>query len=489
MHDISADHFLSHPFGIHIDRAASASLVHQVSDRLREAVRSGQLAGGFRLPSSRNLARELAVSRSVVVSAYEQLEAEGYLEGKVGSGSYVAEGAASASSESTRSASARPHARPAPSAGFGGTGEPQAGLVDFDLASGCPDPAGFPRDEWGRCLSLAARKGLEAYGYGDPAGEPALRRAVSDYLFRMKGMDCGEDEVIVTAGSSQAALIIASLLGKAQEGIQVEDPGYPPLRAAFKRLGLEPKPLGVDEQGLISDEVEPGLPLLATPAHHFPTGAVLPAERRERISAAARSGGGLVVEDDYDGELRLRGFPIRPLWSIAPDRVLFLGSFSKVMYPGIRLGYLVARAPLAERILRVKRGLALGSDSIAQRALARFVDEGRLDRRVRALKRECGARRALIEELAAKLPGGPPRVLGEECGMHLRLAFPEGLPASFAPKATRAAGFVAPPLSSFASRRSTGYEDSILIGYGNIDEASLREGFKRIGTYIESRGV
>jgi GntR family transcriptional regulator / MocR family aminotransferase len=421
------------------------------------------------------------------VAAYEQLEAEGYLEGRVGSGSYVAEGAAGKYNERTPVPEAPPPARLSPGRGAAAEGAAGSGLVDFGLASGCPDLASFPRDEWARCLSLAAREGSAGYGYGDPAGDGALRRAIAAYLFRMKGISCSEDELVVTAGSSQAAVLLATLLGRASREIQVEDPGYPPLRSVFRRMGIRPRAVRVDGQGLPPGDLEAGMPLLVTPAHHFPTGAVLPAERREKLAAAARAGGALVVEDDYDGELRLRGFPIRPLWSIAPDRVIFMGSFSKVMYPGIRLGYLLARAPLADRLARIKLGLALGPDGIAQRALARFMDEGRLDRRVRGLKRECAARRALIEELAAGLQGGQAIVAGEACGMHLRLVFPEGLPAGFRPSETRAAGFLASPLSAFSTLRSGEREDSLLIGYGNLDAARLREGFARMGAYIGAR--
>lgn len=235
MIDLSTDHSPTAPFGIAVDRGASLPLARQVAEALRSAIRAGRLAGGQRLPSSRDLARELGVSRSVSVAAYEQLEAEGYLEGRVGSGSYVAEGAAGKYNERTPVPEAPPPARLSPGRGAAAEGAAGSGLVDFGLASGCPDLASFPRDEWARCLSLAAREGSAGYGYGDPAGDGALRRAIAAYLFRMKGISCSEDELVVTAGSSQAAVLLATLLGRASREIQVEDPGYPPLRSVFRR--------------------------------------------------------------------------------------------------------------------------------------------------------------------------------------------------------------------------------------------------------------
>ena len=303
----------------------------------------------------------------------------------------------------------------------------------------------------------------------------------------MKGMSCSEDELIVTAGSSQAAILLGILLRGRFGAIQVEDPTYPPLRALLKRQGLALRPISVDSSGIPPEEVSATLPLLATPAHHFPTGAVLPADRRAALAKLARAGDSLIIEDDYDGELRQRGFPIQPLRSLAPDRVIFLGTFSKVMYPGIRLGYILAPPSILGKLAAIKEKTALWAEGLTQAALARFIEEGRLDRRVRSLKRNCASKRELIEELAAGLPGGNARIEGEACGMHLRLAFPEGLPADFHSAKTRAAGFLASPVSSFSISRKIGREDSLLVGYGNLDAAGIREGFARIGAYIEKQ--
>jgi GntR family transcriptional regulator / MocR family aminotransferase len=476
------------PFGITIDRGASLTLLSQTIEALRSAIRSGRVQGGSRLPPSRELAEELGVSRSVVVSAYEQLEAEGYLEGRVGSGTYVVEGAAGA----VRSAAASKPDRPGPPGRRSlyryWQGE---GVIDFDGASACPELGLFPRDEWSRCLSLAARGKPDdpaGYGFGEVAGDRALRRAIAGYLFRMKGMSCSEDELIVTAGSSQAAALLGAFLRDAYPAIQVEDPTYPPLRATLKRMGLRLRPLAIDDSGLIPETVDGRLPLLATPAHHFPTGALLNAERREAIAARLRSGGGLAIEDDYDGELRLRGIPIKPLKSIAPDRVILMGTFSKTMFPGLRLGYLAAPEALVDRLLGMKYGLALWAGGLEQAALARFMDEGRLDRRVRRIKRECARKRELVEELAAGLPGGPASVGGEGCGMHCTLAFPGGLPASFDRRSTASSGFLASPVSSFSILPDSGAPRTILVGYGAFPEARIREGFARMGSYIEASG-
>jgi GntR family transcriptional regulator / MocR family aminotransferase len=466
------------PYGIVIDRSSSASLLSQTIEALRTAIRTRRISGGSRLPPSRALAEELELSRSVVVAAYEQLEAEGYLEGRVGSGTYVVEGSVFDGMEDA--ASARPRRPRRDRAG--------TDIVEFVGASSCHELGLFPREEWSRCLSLASRASSAGYDFGEAAGSRELRRAIADYLFRMKGMAASEDELIVTSGSSQAALLLGTLLRESYSAIQVEDPTYPPLRATLKRLGLRPRPLAIDGSGLRPESVDGSLPLLATPAHHFPTGALLPAERREAIAARARAGGSIIVEDDYDGELRLRGLPIRPLRATAPDRTVLIGSFSKVMYPGLRIGYIAAPERLVDRLLGLKLGLALWVDGLTQAALARFIDEGRLDRRVRRIKRDCASKRELVEELAAALPGGPARAVGEACGMHCAIAFPEGLPARFRGDETAKAGFAASPASSFSILPDSGRMDSLLIGYGSLSADRIRTGFARMSAYIEERG-
>jgi GntR family transcriptional regulator / MocR family aminotransferase len=497
MNGFRADQSKMPPLGISIDRSSASSLLAQTVASLREAVRTRRIAGGSRLPPTRELARELGVSRSVLVAAYEQLEAEGYLEGRVGSGTYVVEGAAveAPEGESARAAAAgrRSYPRGPVAAERPGAGArafyPASGgadIVDFDGASSCFELDRFPREEWSRCLSLASRGPASGYGFGDTAGDRALRRAIADYLFRMKGMVCSESEIIVTSGSSQAILLIGAMLRGSFSEIQVEDPTYPPLRATLKRLGLRPRPLPIDGSGLRPETVDGALPLLATPAHHYPTGALMPAERREAIVAKARAGGSILVEDDYDGELRLRGLPIRPLRAAAPELAILMGSFSKVMYPGLRIGYLAAPERLVDRLLGIRFALALWVDGLTQAALARFIDEGRLDRRVRRIKKDCAIKRELVEELAAALPGGPARVAGEACGMHCALAFAGGPPKRFARARTARSGFVASRSSSFSILSDSGGGDSLLIGYGALSEDRIRTGFRRITAYIEN---
>lgn len=465
------------------------------------------------------MAKEIGISRSVVVSAYEQLAAEGYLEGRVGSGTFVVEGAAGGDSfsaaamgdsEPSTGDSARRLIRIARRQKISSARQlfhhslQGQDIIDFDGACACSEPGLFPKEEWSLCLSRAARGNAgrrlysggsvlqegSGYGFGEAAGDRALRRAIADYLFRMKGMSCGEDEIIVTSGSSQAALLLGVFLRDRWDSVQVEDPTYPPLRATLKRLGLRLHPLAVDGAGLRPESMDGGLPLLATPAHHFPTGARMPAERREAIAARLRSGGGIAIEDDYDGELRLRGLPIRPLRALAPDNVALMGSFSKCMYPGLRLGYLVVPEGLVDRLLGIKFALALWADGLAQAALARFIDEGRLDRRIRRIKRDCADKRALVEELAAGLPagreGGKVRVVGEGCGMHCALSFEEGLPADFRRSATVRAGFVASPHSAFSILPDSEEEAAILVGYGALSPGRIREGFARMAAHIES---
>ncbi len=480
-----ADQSRVSPLGISLDPDSTMTLFQQCVEGIRTAIRSGRVAGGMRLPPSRELAKELGVSRSVIVAAYEQLEAEGYLEGRIGSGTYVVgnsvfdarrdpiEGNRARQSLAGRHSFFRMRA--------------SGDIVDFEGATASHELEKFPRSEWSRCLSLASREASSGYAFGEAAGSRSLRRAVADYLFRMKGMASSEDEIIITSGSSQAALLIGAYLRGLYSEIQVEDPTYPPLRATFKRLGLRPRPIPVDDSGLVPDSVDGRLPLIITPAHHFPTGALLPAERREVLAAKIRSGQALIVEDDYDGELRLRGLPVKPLRAIEPERAILVGSFSKVMYPGLRLGYISAPERIVDRLLGLKFALALWADGLTQAALARFIDEGRLDKRVRRIKRDCAVKRELVEKLASDLPRGGGRILGEACGMHCSLVFPGGLPRKFARTETTSWGFIASRSTSFSILPELSSNDSLLIGYGALSEDRLRSGFARMAAYIEGR--
>ena len=292
----------------------------QLEDRLRELVRDGTLAAGSRMPSSRALAVDLGVSRRLVVDAYAQLLAEGYLVSRQGAGTYVA--------ETTTIADGTPPPQP--------PGSPQ-----FDFFPGAPDLSAFPRTLWLRAMRDVLRSAPDgALAYPDPRGTPQLRGALSAYLRRVRGVVAEPDAIVVCSGATQGlALLGRALVAEGVGDIDVEDPGLPPHRAVLQYAGLHVRGVGVDEQGLQVDTLRAGA-VLTTPAHQCPTGVVLSPPRRGELVRWA-SAGGLVIEDDYDAEFRYDRAPLGALQGLAPEHVVYMGTVSKTLAPGLRIGWLV----------------------------------------------------------------------------------------------------------------------------------------------------
>ncbi len=388
---------------VELDRAAGG-LQRQLEERLREAVRGGRLAAGARLPASRALAADLGVSRGVVSDAYAQLGAEGWLALRDRAAPRVA---------------AAVGATPAPPAPGPGAPAPPA----FDLRPGRPDLAAFPRREYGRSLArVLARAPDEALAYPPAAGLGALRAALAAHRARVRGTRAGAGDVVVTAGTGQALMAVADAV-RARGGrrIAVEDPGHADIRAMLAARGLEPVPVPVDAGGLRADRLpDDAAAVLVTPAHQFPLGVVLAPGRRAELLAWADARGALVVEDDYDAEFRYDRAPVGALQGVRPDLVAHLGSVSKTLAPGLRLGWLVAPAAWAQDLLAAKARLDHGLPALEQLAFADFVDRGAYDRHLRRAAREHRRRRdALLAALAERLPTA--EVSGAAAGLHVAL--------------------------------------------------------------------
>jgi len=447
---------------------------------LREAITSGALAAGAKLPATRTYAESLGVSRNTVLAAYEQLAAEGYVEARVGAGTFVV-GREPATGNTVRvpMAAAPPpgistFARRAVAARPGtpyGDGGPR-----FDFRYGrAPSEIGLA-GRWRKLLASTPAP----LDYGDTAGYLPLRRALAGYLRRRRGVRLGPDDVIVTTGSQQALDLLARVLLDPGDGVLIEDPAYQGARQVLEAYGANLQPMAVDEDGARPPQKDLRRVRLAyvTPSHQFPTGAVLSfARRRELLESAAHSGYWL-VEDDYDAEFRYDVRPVPALQGMDPHgRVAYVGTFSKVLFPALRLGYLVAPPALREPVLAAKWLADRHTATIEQAAMAELIASGRFERYLAAARRRHAQRReALVTSLAEHF-GSTARCLGTSTGVHVLVRHPR-LPIERTADLVRA-----------ASERGVGLYPStpyylgdpprmveLVVGYGAMDPDEIRAG-------------
>ena len=392
---------------VSVTRDGERTLGGQIEDQLRGRIRAGALRPGARVPSTRDLARQLGVSRRVVVDAYAQLAAEGYLVLRQG---------------------ARPTVSDAVGVAVAATAAPEQGPRQrFDLRPSVPDVSVFPRAAWLRALREAVAGITDAdLGYGNPRGVLALRAALAEYLGRVRGVVADSDAVMVTSGYSQGlGLVCRALAAAGVQRVAVEDPSNPDQRYIVLRSGAEPVAVGVDEAGVLVDELAAaGVgAVVLTPAHQHPTGVVLSAERRAALIEWLRAEEAVAVEDDYDAEYRYDRAAVGALQGLDPDRVVYAGSASKTLAPALRLGWLVVPPRLRDAVAREKVLADQGTARIEQHAFAGFLARGELDRHLRRMRGRYRRRRdALVEALAASLPEAT--VHGVAAGLHAAVRLP-----------------------------------------------------------------
>lgn len=376
---------------------------------LREAVQSGRLAPGTALPATRTLAADLGIARNTVAEAYAQLVGEGWLSARQGSGTRVAP---------------LPGARPL--AATAERGPAATGGLRYDLRPGVPDVSAFPRRDWlaaTRAALLAAP--AEAFSYGDPRGRPELRAALASYLSRVRGVRAGPDDVLVCAGVSQGLhLLAAALVAEGRRAIGVERYGLRRHAAVLAAAGLRVVPLELDGNGACPDGLDRLDAVLLTPGHHFPLGMALAPERRAAFVAWAVRDDGMVIEDDYDGEFRYDRRPLGAMQALAPDRVVYAGTASKALAPGLRLAWLVAPRRLTAATAERRELLDVHSPVLEQLALAELITTARYDRNVRRARLGYRQRRAELVRAIEDLPGVAVR--GLDAGLHALVELPPG---------------------------------------------------------------
>lgn len=448
-----------------LDRQASMSLQDQIVAYFRDAALSGRLPAGTRLPSSRELARDQGLARITVVQAYDRLVAEGYVLGRVGAGMYVAEGVATIA----------PRAVP----GTPVSGSPTAPTAPpMPLAVGIPALDQFPWADWAKA-GMAAQRGRPAHllAYGHPSGTAELRAAIADYVAVARGIACTPGQVIIVSGAQQGIDLVARTLLSPGDAVWFEEPGYVAGRSALAAAGLEIVPVPVDGDGMdvaAGLAARPGARLaLVAPTHQYPLGATLSLGRRLALLDWAEGANAWVLEDDYDGEYRYGGRPLTPLHTLdGGRRVLYLGTFSKVLAPGLRLGYLIVPPALADRFANAKWMQDRGAPGLTQQILARFITQGRLAAHVRRMRPLYRARRqALMAALAEHAADVLNAAGNPEAGLHLvtRLRVP-GDDAAIA-KAVLARGVKAAALSPYyhGSAPAGGF----VLGFAGTAEAAM----------------
>lgn len=470
-----------------IGQAPAGGRTAWLADRLRAAIADGRLPVGTRLPASRVLAGELRVTRGVVTEAYRRLAESGQIAGRGRLGTVVVAAPAAPRGSAPDAAGPGP-ALFASAVRDGVVDELRALPCRIDLSPGLPDLAAFPRTAWVRAeRAVLAGVTPADFGYGDPRGAPALRRAVVGWLARNRGIRADPDEVVIVAGVAQGLSLLGRLLR--EDGVHrvaVEDPGSLGARQQLEYGGHTVVPVPVDAGGLDVGALRASgaRAVLTTPAHQFPTGVVLDGERRRDLLSWAAEGG-VVIEDDYDAEHRYDRPPVPALRSLLPDGVCYAGSVSKLLAPALRVGWLLVPPDRLDAVVRAKRYADLGNGVLTQLVLARLMDSGELERHLRHVRLRHRRRRdAMLRAVRAGLPGA--RVHGAAAGLHLMVTFDErgtGLRDTDLAAAALARGVKVHPLSW---HRLTPGPPGLVLGYAAGAAHDIEEGIAVVGEALRA---
>lgn len=484
---------------ITFERNGGPPLHRQLYDQLRDAILGGVLPAGTRLPATRILASETGLSRNTVVEAFEQLLAEGYIESRVGSGTRVAAvlpdqflfsgndiaepSVSSASGKlSARGqvlAAARPLDRRATDAAAN-EGRP--------FSPGMPAMDRFPWPLWRRLMARRLRNpDRSLFHYGDPQGFLPLREAIARHISTARGVRVTAERIVVLSGSQQALDLASRLLLDPGDRVWVEDPCYPGARGALAGAGAEIVPLRIDAEGL---DVEEGRALapdarlaFVTPSHQYPLGVTMSLQRRLALLDWAREAGAWIVEDDYDSDYRFTGRPVPAMQGLDGDgRVIYVGSFSKVMFPSIRLGYMIAPDDLIEAFVRARNLIDGHSPTLTQAVLADFIDGGHFTGHLRRMRALYAERQAGLLATAGTLLPAYCRLEAAESGMHLMCWLPENMDDRAISEAARRKGVTAPALSTMTLSHS--YPPGLALGFASTDGIVMRDGLKRLASVM-----
>ncbi|WP_078555185.1 PLP-dependent aminotransferase family protein [Bacillus alkalicellulosilyticus] len=456
---------------IEIDRTSDVPLLHQIYLTLRKQILTGVYPAGTKLPSSRELAEKIQVSRTIIVEVYDQLLAEGYLFTKTGSGTFVETGVQLNDVHLANTTNIMEE-----------TDDPIEHEIIVDFRSGVPALDLFPRKKWARVVKEVYEKSSPyLFGYNRPEGNEELRQTISNYLYKTRGIACHSRQIIITSGATQALSLLAKLLHKGDEVI-IENPINKELREIFTQKGATTIPIEVDQFGLKTELLPPDSKpkfIIVTPSHQFPLGGTLPIQRRIELIEYAKRRGSYIIEDDYDSEYRYAGPPVSSLQGLFPSGVIYVGTYSKVLSPSLRLGYLIFPPSLLERITSIKRFTDYHSPTMEQLILSRFIQEGHLEKHITAMRKIYKQRRdTLIDSLTTEFPNEV-TILGASTGLHLVAQFSNVIFTKEKIKQIRKKGVHIVSVEEHTIGIHT-HSDKIILGYGNLTPDEIRDGVQRL---------
>ena len=449
--------------GILLDRGSDMPLRRQIYVAMKERMMDGRLAADDTLPSTRELARQLNVSRNTVCEAYDMLIAEGFVLSHSGAATRVAPGL-------------QLDRTPEPP-------QPQQNCkvrIEVDFLTGRPDLKAFPHYAFGQMLNTAAqRMPLDRLGYTGPHGLSDLRAELSMWLYRSRGITANPADIFITTGATQALHLTANLLYRTGGKILVEDPCHTVMRQMFADRGYQPVPVPVDRQGLRTDQLpaDDVCAVYVTPSHQFPLGGILPAGRRAELLRYAKARGCYVIEDDYDSEFRYCGEPVAPLKSMDAQQVIYVGTFSKTMFPALRIGYVILPRLLQERWREMRTYTDLQNPPWQQAAMAQWLCERKFDRHVYRMRKHYAQRREVLLHCLEATFGSACEPWGDAAGLHVAVAFPGRRFGEKFEACCLTAGLRVVPVTNHCVVKGA-HEDKLLLGYGHLEPEEIERGIR-----------
>lgn len=465
----------------HTLSAAVETKTKQIYSLLREQIVQGVYAAGVKLPSTRDLANEFGVSRALIVDVFEQLIAEGYLEGRQGSGSYVVDFGGSKLQFYSQ-------LQEIDSSGEGTVGEPSARFQGIDFRPSFPALEHIPFKRWKETAIAAYANTLSGeFGYDDdPSGNWQLRTNICQVLLHTKGIRCLPSQVIITAGATQAIAMLSRLLLKPGDAVAIEDPSANFIQHIFESTGADIIPVPVDEHGLCVDDMPTHRSpkcVFVTPSHQFPLGSILSIGRRIQLIDYARQTGCYIIEDDYDSEFRYAGMPVHALRELDSERIVYIGTFSKNLFPALRIGYMVVPHELITPLLRLKKLIDMHCPILPQITLARFITERHLEHHIARMKRIYSKRRKCLIAGLSSIFGNRVKISGDAAGLHLVAEMAESLCDSQIVAQLEELHVKVYPAERYTIAKGR-YENRLIMGFGNVGEINILEGIKTIASVL-----